>query len=78
MKIETIEIYYLAMPLKYPWTTAYGSDFDIHSVLVKAVSGTHEGWGETTPLYAPTYSSESAISAYHCIKEFLAPRIVGL
>jgi O-succinylbenzoate synthase len=77
MKIETIEVYYVTLPLKYPWRTAYGEDYEVHSVLVKATSGEHIGWAETTPLYAPTYSPETAMSAFLCIKEFLAPRIVG-
>lgn len=77
MRIETIEVYYVTLPLKYPWRTAYGEDYEVHSVLVKAISGEHIGWAETTPLYAPTYSPETAMSAFLCIKEFLAPRIVG-
>jgi O-succinylbenzoate synthase len=77
LRIETIEVYYVIMPLKYPWRTAYGDDFDIHTILVKAESGMYEGWSETTPLYAPTYSPETAMSVYYSIKEFFAPRIVG-
>ncbi len=77
MRIEAIEVYYVALPLKYPWRTAYGEDYEVHSVLVKAVSEDYVGWVETTPLYAPTYSPETAMSAFLCIKEFLAPRIVG-
>ena len=77
MKIDCIEVYYVALPLKYPWRTAYGEDPDIHSVLVKMISGDHAGWGETTPLRAPTYSPETAMSVYHVITEFLAPLLVG-
>jgi O-succinylbenzoate synthase len=77
MKIETIEVYYVALPLKYPWRTAYGEDPDIHSVLVKMSSGEFSGWGETTPLRAPTYSPETAMSVYFTITEFLAPLLVG-
>lgn len=78
MKIDTIEVYYVTLPLIYPWRTAYGEDYDIHSVLVKATSGEYTGWAETTPFYAPTYSPETAMSAFLCIKDFLAPRIVGV
>ncbi|MBN1686624.1 MAG: o-succinylbenzoate synthase [Spirochaetales bacterium] len=78
MKIDTIEVYYVTLPLIYPWRTAYGEDYDIHSVLVKATSGEYVGWSETTPFYAPTYSPETAMSAFQCIKEFFAPRLVGV
>jgi o-succinylbenzoate synthase len=77
MKIDQIEVYYVALPLNYPWRTAYGEDPDIHSVLVKLVSGDYTGWGETTPFRMPTYSPESAMSVYCNITDFLAPLLVG-
>lgn len=77
MKIDAIEAHYVTLPLIYPWRTAYGEDPDIHSILVKMISGEYIGWGETTPLRAPTYSPETAMSVYHMITEFLAPRLVG-
>ncbi|MBI3944952.1 MAG: o-succinylbenzoate synthase [Armatimonadetes bacterium] len=77
MKIDSIEVRYVAMPLKYPWRTAYGEDWDIHSVLVRMTSGEHAAWGEASPLQAPTYSPETAMSVFHNIKEFFAPRLVG-
>ena len=77
MRIDRMEIYYVTFPLVYPWTTAYGSDPDGHSILVKLASGNSEGWGESAPLYAPTYSPESAVSVFHTIREYFAPAIVG-
>ena len=77
MKIDRIDVYYVKLPLIYPWRTAYGEDPEVHSVLVRMVSEETEGWGETTPLRAPTYSPETAMSAYYVITEFLAPLLVG-
>ncbi len=77
MRVDLLEVYYVALPLIYPWKTAYGEDADIHSVLVRMVSGTREGWGETTPFFAPTYSPETASSAFFLISEIFGPRIVG-
>ena len=77
MKIDRIDVYYISIPFVYPWRTAYGSDPDLHSVLVRMASGEHVGWGESSPLKAPTYSPESAMSVFHTIGEFLAPAIVG-
>ena len=77
MRIDLIDVYYVTLPLIYPWRTAYGEDADVHSVLVRMVSGEHEGWGETTPLQAPAYSPETAMSAYHVITDFIAPLLVG-
>ena len=60
MKIERLDVYYVEMPLIYPWRTAYGEDYEIHSVLVRATSEGHTAWSESTPFFAPTYLPESA------------------
>ena len=77
MQIDRIDVYYVSLPLIYPWRTAYGEDYAVDSVLVRMESGGYEGWGETTPLKAPAYSPESTMSAYHTITEFIAPLLVG-
>ena len=77
MRIDRMEVYYAVFPLVYPWVTAYGADPDAHSIFVKLVSGNHEGWGESGPLYAPTYSPESAVGVFHTIREYFASQIVG-
>lgn len=77
MRIDAIELYYVTLPLKYPWKTAYGEDSEIHSVLVKAVSGENEGWGETTPFFAPTYSPETVGSVFFLLQQVFGPLLVG-
>jgi O-succinylbenzoate synthase len=77
MLVDAVEVYYVSLPLIYPWRTAYGEDANIHSVLVRMVSGENGGWGETTPFYAPTYSPETASSAFFLIGELFAPALVG-
>ena len=65
------------MPLIYPWRTAYGVDYDVHSVLVKAISGDHVGWAEATPFFAPHYCPESALSVFAHVTEVFGPHVVG-
>jgi len=77
MKIERIELYHVAMPLVYPFRTAYGDDDHIESVHVRMVSGDHEGWGEASPLRAPCYSPEWAFGAFAAARDWLAPALVG-
>ena len=77
MRIDTIEVYYVKLPLIQPWRTAYGEDSAVDSVLIRLSSGSHHAWGETTPLGSPTYSPETAWSVFHIITEFLAPLVVG-
>ena len=76
MHIDRIDLYHVAMPLIYPWRTAYGDDYVIESVLVRMQSGDAVGWGETSPLAAPTYSPEWAAGVFHVAKTWLAPRLV--
>ena len=77
MNIDKLEVYYVAMPLIQPWRTAYGADYDIHSVLTKAYSGDTYAWSESTPFYAPTYLNESAGSVFYHVSEIFGPHIVG-
>src|SRR6476620_9784363 len=41
------------------------------------VSGDHEGWGETTPFAAPTYSPETATTVFFLNQEVFCPLLVG-
>ena len=77
MRIDRLDVYHVAMPLLYPWRTAYGEDYDIHSVLVRAVSGDQYAWAESSPLHAPTYLTESAVSVFHHVTGFFGPHVVG-
>ncbi|MBM3949138.1 MAG: o-succinylbenzoate synthase [SAR202 cluster bacterium] len=77
MKIDRLDVYYVAMPLIQPWRTAYGSDADIHSILVQAHSGGHSAWSESTPFFAPTYLNEAAGSAFYLVTEVFGPHVVG-
>lgn len=77
MHIDSIEIFHVAMPLISPWRTAYGDDAAIESVLVRMRSGTASGWGEATPFAAPCYSPEFAGGAFACVRDWLAPALVG-
>ncbi len=75
--IEKIDIHRVRMPLDEPWTTAYGSDDAVESVLVSMTVDGVTGWGESTPLCAPTYSPEYAKGVFSVIRDFLAPRLIG-
>ena len=77
MRIDSLDVYHVAMPLLYPWRTAYGEDYEIHSVLVRATSGEHTAWSESSPLFAPTYLTESAGSVFHHVSDILGPHVVG-
>ena len=77
MKIDRIELFHVAMPLIYPWRTAYGEDAAIHSVLCRMSSGSVDGWGESAPFAAPCYSPEWAGGIFALNRDWLAPAILG-
>ncbi len=77
MKIDRIELFHVAMPLIYPWRTAYGEDAAIHSVLCRMTSGSVDGWGESAPFAAPCYSPECAGGLFVVARDWLAPQLVG-
>jgi O-succinylbenzoate synthase len=77
MRIDSIDLFHVAMPLIYPWRTAYGEDAACHSVLCRMTSGSIEAWGESSPLAAPCYSPEWAGGIFAVAKQWLAPAIVG-
>ncbi|MSR56920.1 MAG: o-succinylbenzoate synthase [Planctomycetaceae bacterium] len=77
MKIDRIELFHVAMPLIYPWRTAYGEDAACHSVLCRLTSGSLDAWGESAPLAAPCYSPEWAGGVFATVRDWLAPAIVG-
>ncbi len=77
MKIDRIDLFHVAMPLIYPWKTAYGEDAAIHAVLCRMSSGSLWAWGESAPFAAPCYSPEWAGGAFAVARDWLAPAIVG-
>lgn len=77
LRIGSISIFHVSMPLITPFTTAYGSDNAIHSVLVRINSEEFVGWGESCPLQFPTYSSEWASGVYRVLCDVLTPLLLG-
>lgn len=77
MKIDRIDLYHVAMPLIYPWRTAYGEDAAIHAVLCRLSSGSCAGWGESAPFAAPCYSPEFAAGVFSLARDWLAPALLG-
>lgn len=76
MRIDSIEIYRVGMPLVYPFRTAFGDDDYIESILVKMTSAGMVGWGEAAPWRTPAYSPECAATAFIVARDFIAPRLL--
>ncbi|MGH9076096.1 MAG: o-succinylbenzoate synthase, partial [Acidimicrobiales bacterium] len=57
-RLDGIELVRVSLALATPWRTALGAYRERDVVLVRAVTGAAEGWGECCAPADPTYTSE--------------------
>ncbi len=77
MKIEQITLHHVRMPLVSPFETSFGRQTDRECILIQLRSEGLEGWGECVADQSPGYSYETTGTAWHILKDFVAPRILG-
>lgn len=77
MRIDSIDLYHVALPLTRPYPPVEGRLDRLETVLVRLRSGSSEGWGEAAPGTAPLGSAEWAGGAMACLRDWLAPRLAG-
>src|SRR5207253_8765242 len=75
--IKNIEMRELRMRLLHPFETSFGSTQDRHVILVRVSDGTHAGGGEVTAAEGPFYSYETWETAWHVLRDYVLPKIVG-
>ncbi len=78
MKIESVELVRIAMPLVAPFRTSFGTQFERDILLVHVIGPEAEGWGECVALADPLYSHEYVDGAQAIMKSFLLPRLAAL
>ena len=72
-RLEALELRRIAVPMKTPFRTSFGTQQDRDILLVKATTSDGEGWGECVAMSSPIYSSEYIDGAQQVIGSFLAP-----
>ncbi|WP_369133633.1 o-succinylbenzoate synthase [Modestobacter sp. I12A-02662] len=77
MKIEMVELRRIAMPLRRPFRTSFGTQTRRDILLVRVVTDIGEGWGECVALADPVYSSEYVEGAQQVLREYLAPQVLA-
>jgi O-succinylbenzoate synthase len=77
MKIERITLTHLSMPLVAPFDTSFGRTSDRECILVTLYSAGLAGFGECVADRDPGYSYETTGTAWHVIKDFIAPVVLG-
>ncbi|MFC4948491.1 DUF427 domain-containing protein [Pseudonocardia sp. GCM10023141] len=77
MRINGAELIRLAMPLKSPFTTSFGTEYERDVLLVRLETDGAVGWGECVAMADPLYSPEFADMAAEVTKRFLLPALVA-
>lgn len=77
MKIERIELHHISQRLVHPFRTSFGTKTDRPCILVAVHSKGLTGWGECVAANAPGYSYETVHTAWHILRDFLGPALVG-
>jgi o-succinylbenzoate synthase len=76
MKLHSITLRALRMPLKAPFTTSLGTEWDKEFILVEVKNQEGvSGWGEAVAMKAPLYNEETVATVWLMLKEFLIPLI---
>lgn len=77
MKIDSIEIRIVPLSLRERFEISSGARKDRAILLVQLHGEGHTGWGEVVAAEDPSYSYETTETAWHVIRDFLAPAMVG-
>ena len=77
MKIESITLHHISMPLVAPFETSFGRETDRECVLIVLQADGLTGYGECVASRDPGYNYETTGTAWHILKDFIAPLILG-
>ncbi len=77
MRIERIELRHIKMHLVAPFETSFGVEMDEQHVIVRVDAEGLIGWGESPAGAAPFYSYETTQTAWHILRDFLIPSVLG-
>src|SRR5260221_5411404 len=77
MKLEKIVLRQIRMPLLHFFETSFGRTTDRHMLLVEVCGEGASGWGEVTAGENPFYNEEWTLSAWHILRDYAAPLVVG-
>jgi O-succinylbenzoate synthase len=76
MKLDSLTLHHISMPLVAPFETSFGVTNRRECVLVSIQSEGLTGWGECAVDREPGYSYETSGTAWHILKDFIAPMLL--
>jgi o-succinylbenzoate synthase len=75
VRIETVELRRIRLPLVAPFRTSFGTETARDILLVRVRGAGPDGWGECVAMTEPLYSSEYVEGAHAVTREHLLPRL---
>lgn len=76
MKIESITLREIRMPLLHPFVTSFGKETERHVILVAVRCDGVTGWGECVASEHPYYSEECVATAWPVMTQELVPALL--
>lgn len=77
MRIESLEVRLIKLTLRNPFTTSFGTQVERQCLIIRLRGDGVDGWGECVADEGPWYSYETAETAWHVTRDFIAPALVG-
>jgi O-succinylbenzoate synthase len=78
MKIKSIELIEINLPLVHFFETSFGRTYERRIILTRVEdSQGNEGWGECTAGETPSYSEEWTDGCWQVLEKILAPMLIG-
>ncbi len=77
MTVEEFAIRMVRMPLVHPFRTSFGEETERETVIVSATSQGRTGFGEAPVARLPGYAYETSGTAFHVLRDLLAPRVAN-
>lgn len=77
MKIEQIDLYHISQRLVSPFVTSFGPEHQRQCLILALQGEGLTGWGECVATRAPGYSYETVRTAWHILRDFLIPAVLG-
>jgi len=77
MRIRRIELRHIKMVLVNPFVTSMGVENDEEHIIVRVDADGVTGWGESVAEGTPFYSYETVQTAWHILRDFLIPGVLG-
>ncbi len=77
-KIEEIKIYIVKLPLKKSFETSFSVQKEREAIIIKLVSDSIVGWGESVTSPDPFYSYETNFTTLNIFKNYISPILKDL